>query len=74
MGSAYDELMELYHVSDHSLWFIRPYEIEEINGMLRFVQNGKSISDFCSRFNEDESDLISRHIVQQDLKGALENV
>ena len=54
LGRIYDEFYEMYHVTDRSLWYVHPYEVEDVDGELRFIQNGRSIGDICKRFNPNQ--------------------
>jgi len=50
LGRAYDELFEIFHVTDDALWYIRPYEVEQAgDGSYRFAQHGWKIADILTR-------------------------
>jgi hypothetical protein len=55
LGRVYDELTEIYHITDNSLWYIHPYEVRYQDSQLRFVQPGRGIGDICKRFNSKQA-------------------
>ena len=58
LGRAYDELSEMYYITDNSLWYIHPYEVRQQDGRLRFIQPGRGIGDICKRFNPDQASAL----------------
>ena len=60
LGRAYDELIGLYFVTENSLWYVHPYEIEaDHSGALQFIQHGPGLEDLCRRFDKNQgNDLL----------------
>ena len=60
LGRAYDELREMYCVTEKSLWFVCPYEVraDPGSGELRFVQPGRGLEDICERFDKEQDEQL----------------